>query len=64
MVPEKKIFLIVAHYKSIGVNEHLGVASLDPRGVTGRTTNNRYIINLLALGLMVPKNIFEGSLVI
>ena len=36
MVSEKKIFLSFSHYKSMGVHDPRGVASLDPRGLIGR----------------------------
>ena len=36
MVSEKKIFLSFSHYKSMGVNDPQGVASLDPSGLIGR----------------------------
>ena len=36
MVSEKKIFLSVSHYKSMGANDPRGVASLGPRGLIGR----------------------------
>ena len=35
MVSEKKIFGF-SHYKSMGVNDPSGMASLDPRGLIGR----------------------------
>ena len=36
MVLEKKIFLSFSHYKSMGANDPKCVASLGPRGLTGR----------------------------
>ena len=36
MVSEKKIFLSFSQYKSMGANYLRGVASLGPRGLTGR----------------------------
>ena len=36
MVSEKKIFFYFSHYKSMGANDPWGMASLDPRGLTGR----------------------------
>ena len=36
MVSEKKIFLIFFHYKSMGANDTRGMASSDPRGLSGR----------------------------
>ena len=36
MISEKKIFLIFAHYKSVGANDYLGMASLDHRGTVDR----------------------------
>ena len=36
MVLERKIFLSFSHYKSMGDNDPQGMASLDPRGLTGR----------------------------
>ena len=69
-------FLSFSHYKSMGANDPRGVASLGPRGLiwtTGawlagfmwETTKHSFILNLLALCLMVSeKKIFEGSLAI
>ena len=36
MVSQKNIFLSFSYYKCMGANKHLGVASLDPRGLIGR----------------------------
>ena len=36
MVSEKKIFLRFSNYKSMGANDPRGMASLGPRGWTGR----------------------------
>ena len=36
MVSEKKIFLSISHYKSMGGTEPQDVANLDPRGMVGR----------------------------
>ena len=32
----KEDFLSFSHYKSMGANEHQGMANLDPRGMVGR----------------------------
>ena len=53
----------------MGANDPWSMSSLDPRGLIGRiyveTTIHSYILNLLALGLMVSeKKSFEGSLAI
>ena len=63
------VSILFCHYRSIGANEPQGVANLDPRGMDGRISVGDYlhcyILNLLALGLMVSeKKIFEGSLTI
>ena len=62
-------FLGFNHFKSMGANDPRGMANLDPRGMVGRiykeTTKHCYILNLLALGLMVSKKkIFECTLAI
>ena len=36
MVSEEKIFLSFSHCKSMGANDPLGMASLDPKGLIGR----------------------------
>ena len=36
MVSEKNIFLSFSRYKSMGANDPLGAASLDPEGLIGR----------------------------
>ena len=53
----------------MGANDLPGIANLDPRGMIGsimkETTKHCYMLNLLALGLMVSANkIFEDSLAI
>ena len=46
MVSEKKIFLRFSYCKSMGANDLLGVANLDPRGMIGRI-NVEYHLTLL-----------------
>ena len=36
MVSDKKIFLSLSHYKSMGDNDPRGVANFDPRCLIGR----------------------------
>ena len=36
MVSEKKTFLRISHYKSVGANDPWGMTNLDPRGLIGR----------------------------
>ena len=43
MISEKKIFLSFSHYKSMGANDHQGMASLDPRGMVGRIYVGYYL---------------------
>ena len=68
MVSENKIFKVSFHYKSMGANDPRGMANLDPRGMDGRIYVEDhqmcYTLNLSALGLMLSKKIFEGSLAI
>ena len=52
----------------MGVTDPWGVAILDPGGLIGRfyvgATNHDYILNLLALSLILLEKIFESSLAI
>ena len=62
MISEKKIFLSFSHYKSMGENDPGAWSVWTPgawmAGFMKETTKHRYI--LLALGLMVSEEIFEG----
>ena len=58
MASEKNIFEVFSHYKSMGDNEHQGVANLDPRGMIGRIyvgdnlilLHTKYLSFILSIG--------------